>query len=890
MKNLMKTMKTKSFALIIIAILLATTALVATTIMPSKAQTVPAGVTLGGMPVYAAWNTTIPAGVTPLNTVATEAFMSVTPYPVGVGQTLLVNVWTEPPVQTARYHSGYTVTITQPDGTKLTVGPFNSYEGDTTAYFDFVPSQVGNYSFVFNVAGNYYPVGWYFEGVVYPSQAAIPPALVSALNPNFSAMSLPILLQDAYYEPSTSPTTTVTVQQAPVAGWPPAPLPGTDQYYYENGYWTFPVSVNNREWWTIAGNYPFDGVGGGAGWPAGTNYYASNYKYTPYVQGPTSAHIAWMWQGGFVGIAGGQYGYRTIGSGETNYAGLPTIIYEGRAYQSITQPAIENINGSQVTEATPTWECYSIETGQVYWTQTGITQPPTVITQNLGTPSEPGAGQTGLGTGTFSLMYVGPRLIKYDPWSGSVQLNISLPTFVSSTVYDDPYALSVQNLGGGNYALINWTTTGSDTVFSDRIMSNVSWPFTSLGTVDYEAMVAVNTGSIIPLGADTAQGQFVMGASLITGKLLWNVTTSDIFFSTSTGCADHGMYAVRCLGGFWDCWNLQTGVLAWQTIKVGLPGGESYPWGDFGPYTTASYGGLLYDFSYAGFYAINWTNGQIAWHFMSPCLPFEGPWYPSMSLFSNAPQIANGILYYANGEHSPTEPLARGWYLYALNATTGQEIWDSLNGGACGPVSGGYLTFGDNDNGYLEVFGIGLSATTVSAPQTAVTAGTPILITGTVLDESPAQPGTACVSDASMTTWMSYLHDQEPLNGIWGNATVTGVPVTLSAIDPNGNPVNIGKVTSDAPSGTFGYTWTPTIAGQYKIYATFAGDDSYGASLATTYATVVAPTATPTPAPTVTPPSNLANTTDLITYIAIAVIAIIIAIAIVGIMLYRKHP
>ena len=396
-----------------------------------------------------------------------------------------------------------------------------------------------------------------------------------------------------------------------------------------------------------------------------------------------------MQQGGLVGIAGGQYGYRTIGSGETNYAGLPTIIFQGRGYQSVTIP----YNG--VVQSV--WECYNIQTGQIYWQLPGMTQPPTMTTQDIGTPSEPGAGQTGMGTGLWSLQYIGANLIRYDPWSGAVQLNVSIAPLTSGTCYDDPYVLSVQTVGTGasaHYYLINWTTTGTDPVFADRILSNVSYPFSSLGTADFESMVAVNSGSITPAGAGTAQGQFIMGASLTTGSLLWNVTTSDIFFSTNTGCADHGEYAVKMLGGWWDCWNLKTGQLVWQTAKPGASGGEAYPWGDFGAYTTASYGGFVYDFSYAGIYAINWTNGAIGWHFTNPAAPFEAPWYPSTSWFSNSPQIANGILYYGNGEHSPTEPLARGWDLFGINATTGQEIWNMTYGGMAGPVAGGYLTFG----------------------------------------------------------------------------------------------------------------------------------------------------------------------------------------------------
>ena len=63
-----------------------------------------------------------------------------------------------------------------------------------------------------------------------------------------------------------------------------------------------------------------------------------------------------------------------------------------------------------------------------------------------------------------------------------------------------------------------------------------------------------------------------------------------------------------------------------------------------------------------------------------------------------------------------------------------------------GIVSDGYLTAGNYYDGYLYVFGKGISTTTVSAPQTEVTSGHNAIISGTVLDQSPAQPGTPCVS------------------------------------------------------------------------------------------------------------------------------------------------
>ena len=47
----------------------------------------------------------------------------------------------------------------------------------------------------------------------------------------------------------------------------------------------------------------------------------------------------------------------------------------------------------------------------------------------------------------------------------------------------------------------------------------------------------------------------------------------------------------------------------------------------------------------------------------------------------------------------------------------------------------------------------------------------------------------------------------------------TGVPVTLQAVDPNGNVINLGTVTSDQ-NGIFKQLWTPEIAGEYTINAT----------------------------------------------------------------------
>jgi hypothetical protein len=133
-----------------------------------------------------------------------------------------------------------------------------------------------------------------------------------------------------------------------------------------------------------------------------------------------------------------------------------------------------------------------------------------------------------------------------------------------------------------------------------------------------------------------------------------------------------------------------------------------------------------------------------------------------------------------------------------------------------------------------------------------------------------------------MSRWMEYLFMQQVYP-----ADAKGVDVSLSAIDPNGNLVQIGTTTTDI-NGNYGLHYTPEVPGTYQIIARFAGSASYGSSSASTFIGVTE--TAPTNAPTTAPQTNLATTADLIMYMAIGVIAIIIAIVIVGLFIIRKRP
>jgi hypothetical protein len=870
-----KILNKKIIAILGIALMLLSLPFAVPTNAASSAQST---VIMGAMPTHASSGvTSVPSGVTPTTSVDTRAFLSFAPNPIGIGQLLLVNMWTNPPISPNRFEQGYTVDVKNPEGTTFTVGPFNSYAADGTGYFTFIPDVVGTWQLKFNFAGQYFPNGTWLN---------------SQLVANGTTNSY--YLDSAYYRPDSTEWQNLTVQEAMVQSWPLNSLP-TD-------YWTRPVHFEQRSWWPILGAYPPYGlIGGGSTWPANTNTYISNYNFVPYTTGPSTSHIVFKMQTSIAGMMGGTTGQY----GTTSMTGAPNVIYAGRAYQTLTVP----VNGVPTSCAV----CWDIRTGKQYY---AIPISAGGVTPQVVSYTKPGAGSVEGAefdqSYSVSLISLGSQMIKIDPYSGAVTLNVTGMTpqllggaqgSVSQTgFYNDPYVLSVQTIGSGpslQYRLINWTTAGTTTNFTQRIMNNVSlpWGYVNYGggvlgyggiVADFETNIMVWMVGIAPLSLGVYHGTWMEAVDMTTGRLLWNRTYEDTRYSTACLTADHGMVAVLMEQGYYSAFDERTGNLVWKSDPF------SYPWSSagFGAYSVQSAYGILYREAYDGVYAFNWTTGKMIWRFIAPATPFETPYNDgngtAINSWNGGGFVADGKLYTYNTEHTPSYPRTRGWKLFCIDAMTGVGIWNITGSMSPGALADGYLVNANPDDGYTYSFGKGQSATTVTAPDMVISQGTGVVIKGTVLDQSPSQVGTPCVSDASMTTQMEYLHMQIPIGGLWGNATMTGVPVKLTAIDPNGNSIDIGTATTDAYHGTFSFAWTPDIQGQYNIIASFAGSDAYGSSSAATGVVVSAPAATV--APVTTTPINMDTVNNTVVMSAIAVgIAVIIAVALATVLILRKH-
>ncbi|UCG82504.1 MAG: PQQ-binding-like beta-propeller repeat protein, partial [Dehalococcoidia bacterium] len=492
----------------------------------------------------------------------------------------------------------------------------------------------------------------------------------------------------------------------------------------------------------------------------------------------------------------------------------------------------------------------------------------------------------------------GGYLKKWDPWTGEMTLNRSIAPVSSGTYYRNGHALSVQNVAGQRY-LINWTTFGTTGNFANRVISNITWPWTSLpDTTDYNVGISASVSKSYVGGMPDKTR--IRAASIKTGQELWDITIDEWQYSGSCDYADHGKIAVLTENGYFIAFNLNTGSLAWKSDWF------DYPWDEpgYGGYNVLSAYGLLFRNAYTGIYAFNWDDGTLAWKYTMPAAaPYETPYVDpdGLTVYSTniGGAIADGKYYIYNTEHSATVPITRGWQIHCIDIATGEGLWKVAIPGAAskhttnfGPIADGYLVLGGSD-GYMYVFGKGESETTITAPQTEIPLGQSVMLTGTVLDQSPAQSGTPCVSKDSMALQMEHIHKQLPIAGIWQNETITGVPVSLDTVDPNGNFIHIGDVTTDGYSGTFGFMFTPEVPGTYTIMATFIGDESYGSSFAQTYVGVVeAPEPAPeygTPEwPAYPEPEEEADYTPMFLGIIVAV-AVAIVIGIVNLWALRRR-
>jgi len=377
-----------------------------------------------------------------------------------------------------------------------------------------------------------------------------------------------------------------------------------------------------------------------------------------------------------------------------------------------------------------------------------------------------------------------------------------------------------------------------------------------------------------------------------TTTTLWSknftVPNSGHNYTYSLGGAnyDSGIFVLDCKQSIQHyAYNLTTGTLQW---------GPTAPEGTFNYYGMSDasyYGKYMLSCGYSGtLYCYDVATGNLLWTYNATAPGHEGAYGSNMPLSIGA--VSNGMVYLTSGEHSPTKPLWRQSLLRCVNITDGSEIWTLECFAIGGPaIADGNIVICNEYDNNVYCIGKGPTVTSLNAINSA-TVGNNVVIQGSVVDTSPGTKnrapaqmyphGVPAVADASQGQWMEYLYEQQakPTNA-------TGVPVSIDAIDANGNYQHIASVTTGT-DGKFTYAWSPpNVPGQYSITASFAGSNSYWASSDVTSTYIQSAQATNAPA--ATPAQTVADMYFVPAIAGLFVLIIIVAIVLAMLML-RKRP
>ncbi len=879
-----------------------------------------------------------------IRTYTNYVYVMASPEIVGTGQTMMITAFSsEVPLQAAtetQEQRGWVdmrIVVTLPDGTAKTF-PIPLSDPIGSAYIFYTPTQIGTYRY----------------------QAFIPEQWKNTSSTAYQSANT-----QGHYLASQSVVNTFVVQAEPLPTWPNAPVP--------NDYWTRPLNTLNRDAYVLAGNWLGGAANQPIGTAGGTTtgYNPSTGPGSPHILWTKPYYVGGIMDDNFGNYGFQNYHYEGLTwsaividgkihytprydahsqkgweivdlySGETLFldynATMPQFAqiynygspnqYGGYAYMYRTQTGLGTNNGT-------VWEMLDA------YTFNHITSIANVTSGGTAVYGEDGS----------ILRY---NLVNYGTTTSP---QYSLTVWNSSAI---PSMLAGVNIAGAAYATSSWQwrpegTAGGGGVnmyspqrdynrvhngatgFSLNV--SIPSPYGPRNSIANQtgSIQAVREGEYIIIGTAGVNNEngvvpaYFMALSLVPGqegKKLWESTLTPPFASLAgnvtvslTGVYPEAgviaYHATKLLTRYG--FDMKTGQLLW----TGAPEPAPNYYGMIATVDTT--GKLLFSLQYGGvLQAYDLRTGKIVWNYTAtmPSGEYLFPDFPS----SIGAMSGDGKIFIGTGIHSPDQPLYRGNGLQCLNSSNGALLWNY-------PIYGVSMTAGNAGNNFvladgrlialsaydneLYCFGKGPSATTVSAPQIAPSQGTSITLTGTVTDQTVsgrlntndkldfALKGTPAISDADMNAWMQYKFENQ---GFPTNAK--GVPVKLTAIDPNGNYQNIGTVTSDN-AGNYGISWVPPVPGTYKITATFEGSESYGSSFGTTYLTVgpaaaspavvvtpaptdiATPTPTtpaqtnaPTPSPVVIPPTSGIPAT---TYISI-VAAVVVIVAAAAALILRKR-
>ena len=822
----------------------------------------------------------------------TYPFVDSVPRMAGAGQTVLINFGLLNFLSQPTDGWNMTLTIIDPDGKVETVNRMTWATGSVG--YSYTPTKVGNYTLQSS-----------FENVTYRNVR-----YASSVSENFT-----LQIVEGYFKP-THPGHTLPTE-----------------------YWSRPVDSQLREWYSIMGS-----------WFAQKQ--RNGNLFAPYNEAPTTAHILWstpdmQYTGGLAGGDMGAGGFQHGDAYEGKFYGA--CIIAGVLYYNVAPVSSGAANMANQTlralDLHTGQELWSLDLAKLFGTTARLTRGQILMfmsannrgawaylwVQNGATGTSwyaidpltgrhvytmtgfhaPSAG--GLSGGTK--VYYGPNgeMLTYQIVTNATgaylrQWNSTL--VVQGTSGQDAWGSKVSQVGAARVFAAN---TAANLGYSTKDDILLARNFGATGVNGVNSNPMGNPIQVFPLdraifATTNASGTYLSAVSLDLEN--WGMrlftdrhTPAPDNWASLTGTVtgdSNGQSGWACfsddpyVGVFWTkedrvnhVFSLDTGRLLYRTEPQHFADGWGGVQSNSAPEKVIAYGRLIEGSGGGTVVCYNATTGDLLWSYEARD-PYIGESYITENWYAVLCFVSDSKVYFGHSHHSAQEPKPRGAPFYALDVETGDLVW-RIDGAFRQHAWGGRAIIGDSiiatlDTYDSQIYGIGKgpSEVTVSISNPVVTAGTPVLISGTAMDISPGldkdvtqrrfPKGVPAVADESMSEWMLYVwkNFERPMD-------TKGVEITLFGVGKNNESFEIGTVVSDV-NGRFSYTWTPNNSEDVDVYATFNGSGAYFGSWAKTEMTVLDAPEVVDPDPL--PPYGI--------YIALAAVAIIIAVVIVGLLLFRK--
>lgn len=814
----------------------------------------------------------------------TYAISDAIPSILGVGEQTLLKVGISQALASADFGwTGITITVVKPNGAIETLGPLTT-DATGSTYHLYVPDQEGTYNLTTHFPRQAMPVDTFdLERGTFIPQGTIMAA---------STASSQII---------------VTQTTSPI--YPGHALP-TD-------YWSRPIDPQLREWYTISGN-----------WVTREDNSIALYNDNA----PETAHALWAIDLTTGGLTGGLWG-----DGQVPAASESGDAYEGKFSNSVI------LNGILYYNVAPSGfagdyevdgiRAVDLHTGKELWfkNDTALAFGQILYWNSYNVD----------GVYTYIYSVSGSTWTAYDPFTGEWSFSfINVPSG-AATVRGPNGEILIYQIDYQN----KWMALWNSTLCGHQTAVEGTQDFGSWGsqvakkTLDASNPLCYSWNVSIPAGLEASTSFFspilkvynndrvvsmffnqtgvrvwaldihgLTSASKSTTKIFdkwwnapseWLAGSNTLHYVGGTNYVTDDIYGNGAIG-IWDKelrthydFSVVDGSYLWATgSEIYL---DMYGWGNAEHTWYYAYG-KLYSVGVGGIlYAYDLKTGKTAWTYNMTDIygePVTGQnWWGWIDV------IADGKIYFGTLEHSAENPLPRGGPYICVNATDGSEIF-RVNGmyretrwGGNGIMGDSIIATMDTYDQRIYAIGKGPTAVTATAPDVSFELGKTVVIKGTITDISPGTQtdamklrfpnGVPAVSDASQSQWMLYVYKQFEIP-----TNASGVLLTVSVLDSNGNYRTVGTTTSDL-NGRYSFNWKPDIPGSYTVYVTFAGSAAYyGSTGQSAFFVEEQPGATTAPGEKSTP-----SIADQYFVPAIAGLFVFVAImSVVTILVLRKRP